>query len=173
MTSDENIVIPAWMQPMYDTYHYAPAVIDGDHPPQRGELLVHPPPRQVGGGGPTVQEEDRRVVRGGELTDEDLAPTGHVDDATRRERRWDRRLGVSWFEPPGQTADPGGGRPPPGIPSGLGQAWIPRRPSTARQISSTTIAPTKEPIRPLGRSARPSPATRLASSPPTNDPGLS
>lgn len=23
-------VIPAWMQPMYDTYHFAPAVIDGD-----------------------------------------------------------------------------------------------------------------------------------------------
>jgi enamine deaminase RidA (YjgF/YER057c/UK114 family) len=24
-------VIPAWTKPMYDTYHFAPAVIDGDH----------------------------------------------------------------------------------------------------------------------------------------------
>ncbi len=24
-------VIPDWMQPMYDTYHFSPAVIDGDH----------------------------------------------------------------------------------------------------------------------------------------------
>jgi enamine deaminase RidA (YjgF/YER057c/UK114 family) len=24
-------VIPAWMKPIYDTYHFAPAVIDGDH----------------------------------------------------------------------------------------------------------------------------------------------
>jgi enamine deaminase RidA (YjgF/YER057c/UK114 family) len=24
-------VIPAWMKPTYETYHFAPAVIDGDH----------------------------------------------------------------------------------------------------------------------------------------------
>ena len=24
-------VIPAWMKPIYETYHFAPAVIDGDH----------------------------------------------------------------------------------------------------------------------------------------------
>jgi len=26
-----KVVIPAWMKPMYDNYHYAPAVIDEDH----------------------------------------------------------------------------------------------------------------------------------------------
>lgn len=25
-----KIVVPQWMQPMYDTHHFAPAVIDGD-----------------------------------------------------------------------------------------------------------------------------------------------
>jgi len=24
-------VVPAWMKPIYETYHFAPAVIDGDH----------------------------------------------------------------------------------------------------------------------------------------------
>ncbi|MBU9762311.1 RidA family protein [Mycobacterium sp. TNTM28] len=42
MTSDENIVIPAWMQPMYDTYHYAPAVIDGDQLRCSGMMGIRP-----------------------------------------------------------------------------------------------------------------------------------
>ena len=38
------------------------------------------------------------------------------------------------------------------------------------QIAVTMTAPTIEPMRPLGRRARPSPASRLTSSPPMNDP---
>lgn len=35
-------VIPAWMQPMYDTYHFAPAVIDGDYLRCSGMIGLRP-----------------------------------------------------------------------------------------------------------------------------------
>lgn len=35
-------VIPAWMQPMYDTYHFSPAVIDGDHLRCSGMIGLRP-----------------------------------------------------------------------------------------------------------------------------------
>lgn len=35
-------VIPAWMQPMYDTYHFAPAVVDGDYLRCSGMIGLNP-----------------------------------------------------------------------------------------------------------------------------------
>ncbi|OBK84330.1 RidA family protein [Mycolicibacter sinensis] len=35
-------IIPAWMQPMHDTYHFAPAVIDGDHLRCSGMIGLRP-----------------------------------------------------------------------------------------------------------------------------------
>ncbi|MBP2455053.1 RidA family protein [Mycolicibacterium lutetiense] len=42
MTSPENIVVPEWMQPMYDAHHFAPAVIDGDHLRCSGMMGLRP-----------------------------------------------------------------------------------------------------------------------------------
>ncbi len=42
MTSPENIVAPEWMRPMYDTHHFAPAVIDGDHLRCSGMMGLRP-----------------------------------------------------------------------------------------------------------------------------------
>lgn len=35
-------IIPAWMQPMHDTHHFAPAVIDGDHLRCSGMIGLRP-----------------------------------------------------------------------------------------------------------------------------------
>jgi enamine deaminase RidA (YjgF/YER057c/UK114 family) len=35
-------VIPAWMKPIYDTYHFAPAVIDGDYLRCSGMIGLRP-----------------------------------------------------------------------------------------------------------------------------------
>lgn len=35
-------IIPAWMQPFYDAYHYAPAVIDGDYLRCSGMIGIRP-----------------------------------------------------------------------------------------------------------------------------------
>jgi enamine deaminase RidA (YjgF/YER057c/UK114 family) len=35
-------VIPAWMQPIYDAYHFAPAVIDGDYLRCSGMIGMRP-----------------------------------------------------------------------------------------------------------------------------------
>ena len=35
-------VIPAWMKPMYDAYHFAPAVIDGDYLRCSGMIGLRP-----------------------------------------------------------------------------------------------------------------------------------
>lgn len=35
-------IIPSWMQPMHDTYHFAPAVIDGDHLRCSGMIGLRP-----------------------------------------------------------------------------------------------------------------------------------
>lgn len=35
-------VVPAWMKPIYDNYHFAPAVIDGDYLRCSGMLGMHP-----------------------------------------------------------------------------------------------------------------------------------
>lgn len=35
-------VIPAWMKPIYDAYHFAPAVIDGDHLRCSGMIGLRP-----------------------------------------------------------------------------------------------------------------------------------
>lgn len=35
-------VIPAWMQAIYESYHYAPAVIDGDHVRVSGMVGIRP-----------------------------------------------------------------------------------------------------------------------------------
>ncbi|MEB3021093.1 RidA family protein [[Mycobacterium] crassicus] len=37
-----KVVIPAWMKPMYDSHHYAPAVIDGDLLRCSGMMGVRP-----------------------------------------------------------------------------------------------------------------------------------
>ncbi|MEB3031391.1 RidA family protein [[Mycobacterium] nativiensis] len=37
-----KVVIPAWMKPIYDSYHYAPAVIDGDHLRCSGMIGIRP-----------------------------------------------------------------------------------------------------------------------------------
>ncbi|MEW6476046.1 MAG: RidA family protein [Actinomycetota bacterium] len=35
-------VIPAWMKPVYDAYHFAPAVLDGDHLRCSGMIGLRP-----------------------------------------------------------------------------------------------------------------------------------
>ncbi|OBA83581.1 hypothetical protein A9W99_07855 [Mycobacterium sp. 1164966.3] len=35
-------VIPEWMQPIYDAYHFAPAVVDGDYLRCSGMIGMHP-----------------------------------------------------------------------------------------------------------------------------------
>ena len=37
-----KIVVPQWMQPMYDAHHFAPAVIDGDHLRCSGMMGIRP-----------------------------------------------------------------------------------------------------------------------------------
>lgn len=37
-----KIVVPAWMQHMYDAHHYAPAVIDGEHLRCSGMMGIRP-----------------------------------------------------------------------------------------------------------------------------------
>lgn len=37
-----KVVIPDWMQPIYDEYHYAPAVIDGDQLRCSGMMGIRP-----------------------------------------------------------------------------------------------------------------------------------
>ncbi|OHV00008.1 RidA family protein [Mycobacterium talmoniae] len=37
-----KVVIPAWMQPIYDTHHFAPAVIDGDYLRCSGVIGIRP-----------------------------------------------------------------------------------------------------------------------------------
>lgn len=38
----DRTVIPSWMQPMHDTHHFAPAVIDGDHLRCSGMIGLRP-----------------------------------------------------------------------------------------------------------------------------------
>jgi enamine deaminase RidA (YjgF/YER057c/UK114 family) len=42
MVSPMKIVVPQWMQPMYDAHHFAPAVIDGEHLRCSGMMGIHP-----------------------------------------------------------------------------------------------------------------------------------
>ncbi|OBH17251.1 RidA family protein [Mycolicibacter terrae] len=35
-------IVPAWMQPMHDTYHFSPAVIDGEHLRCSGMIGLRP-----------------------------------------------------------------------------------------------------------------------------------
>lgn len=35
-------IIPAWMQPIYDAFHFAPAVVDGDHLRCSGMIGLRP-----------------------------------------------------------------------------------------------------------------------------------
>lgn len=42
MTDPKNIVVPAWMQPMYDAHHFAPAVIDGEQLRCSGMMGIRP-----------------------------------------------------------------------------------------------------------------------------------
>lgn len=37
-----KIVVPEWMQPMYDAHHFSPAVIDGDHLRCSGMIGMRP-----------------------------------------------------------------------------------------------------------------------------------
>lgn len=37
-----KIVVPEWMQPMYDAHHFAPAVIDGEHLRCSGMIGIRP-----------------------------------------------------------------------------------------------------------------------------------
>ncbi|MCG7606874.1 MULTISPECIES: RidA family protein [Mycobacterium] len=37
-----KIVVPQWMQPLYDAHHFAPAVIDGDHLRCSGMIGMRP-----------------------------------------------------------------------------------------------------------------------------------
>ncbi|BBX28289.1 RidA family protein [Mycolicibacterium alvei] len=37
-----RLVVPEWMQPMYDAHHFAPAVIDGDHLRCSGMMGLRP-----------------------------------------------------------------------------------------------------------------------------------
>ena len=38
----KRTVIPAWMQPMFDAYHFSPAVVDGDHLRCSGMIGLRP-----------------------------------------------------------------------------------------------------------------------------------
>ena len=38
----KKVVIPAWMQPFYDNFHFAPAVIDGEHLRCSGVIGLRP-----------------------------------------------------------------------------------------------------------------------------------
>jgi len=37
-----KVIIPAWMQPMYDAHHFSPAVVDGDQLRCSGMLGIRP-----------------------------------------------------------------------------------------------------------------------------------
>ena len=116
-------------------------------------------------GGPAVRHLPRRPVRGEDVTDRQAAARA----------RGVARLsdtGERWSVPPTRSADQRGLdlRGSPDRLAARSAAVGLFRPSHQRQAAVTTIAPTMDPMRPLGLRSRPSPDSRLASNPPTNEP---